>query len=98
MFREIVNFTVEDNPNRAVLIAHRLPASLRKVNNGKAAVSKPNWAIQVKSLTIRTTMAQGAGHFFENIFGWRSAIQLKNTSDPAHWITSSPSAVGRSGR
>ena len=41
--REIVNFTIEDYPNRLILVGHRLPSGGRKVNDAQTTMAQRDW-------------------------------------------------------
>ncbi len=52
---EIVDLTVENDPDRFLLIRHRLMSACN-IDNRKAAKSEPNRAIYVVALVVRTTV------------------------------------------
>jgi hypothetical protein len=58
---EIVDFAVEDDGNRTILVEHRLVA-VRYVDDGKAPVSKPDAAFEVIARSIGSAMGDGIGH------------------------------------
>src|SRR6202035_2592453 len=58
---EVVDFAVEDHPNRFFLIRHRLMAA-RKVDDRKSAESKAKRSRDVKTVIIGASMNDGFRH------------------------------------
>src|SRR6185437_6627549 len=57
----IVNFTVEYNLQRSILVRYRLPPSL-DIDDAQSSVPQANCPIHEVPMTIRPTMLQRRGH------------------------------------
>src|SRR6185295_14695565 len=58
---EIVNLPIEHHPYRLFRIRHWLMAT-RKVNDGKAAKTKPQWTVKEEAFVIRSAVHDRIGH------------------------------------
>ena len=60
-FGKVINLAIEDHPDVAVGIRHRLMAT-GHINNGKTPKSQSERSIKVKALIIRTSMRDRRRH------------------------------------
>jgi hypothetical protein len=88
---EIVNLTVEDNPDRLVLVAHRLEARLAQVDDGESSVTECRWRAQLLGTegldaeAVRAAVPQGVRHVLDHTCRILAANTFPNqTRDPAH--------------
>jgi len=67
----VVDFTIEDNPDRSILVGHRLVAGRRQVNDREAAESEAQTVIrtQIRACTVRPAVNHGVSHGSQQIFG-----------------------------
>ena len=81
---EIIDFAVEDDRNRAVLVVHRLLAA-GGIDDREPAVTERQTRLEVKPLAIRTAMSDRVGHRpdFCRPVGIRGA-GLKDSGNAAH--------------
>ena len=79
-FAMIVDFAVEDNPNRAVLVCHWLIAG-REINDAEARVPQNHARILMDARTVGTAMRERVAHRFDDC-----AIRLLayHSTDAAH--------------
>src|ERR1022692_3331532 len=66
--REVINFPVEDDPNRLVLVVDRLVAA-SDVDDAQAAHSQAHAAFGIDPLVVRTAMDERLAHLMDQ---WRS--------------------------
>ena len=84
---EVVNLSVEHDPDRLVLIRERLAAAF-DVDDGESSVRQAQRAATVETLVIGPTMADGIGHGFQ-----RGALNdhftawLEDSANPAHKVS-----------
>jgi hypothetical protein len=83
---EVVNLTVEDDADRFVLIEQRLIAG-QKVDDREPAVAQPQTWRVIKTLPVRSAMADGIGHTTEQHAVDIAAVpQTENTRYAAHLL------------
>ncbi len=82
----VINFAVEDDPKRTVLVRNGLVACLQ-VDNAEAAHADPGSAIGVEAVVVRPAMRHGMAHFAQRRrTGPRVAPEFKNAGDAAHLV------------
>jgi hypothetical protein len=80
----VVDFPVQQDPDGAVFIGNRLPATA-DVNDAEAAVSQPHAGTHENAFIVRPAMAQGLVHPMHGLardFG--SLLVLEEPTDAAH--------------
>ena len=81
---EIVDFAIEHDDHRAVLVEQRLLAG-RQVDDGQAPVSQPHAGFQMQAAFVGAAMKLGVVHamqqFARNVV---LAAKIENTGDAAH--------------
>src|SRR5256885_11782687 len=84
MLTKVVDFAIEDDPDRPVLVAHGLMAGGRKVDNREAAESQTHLRRRIvpRACVVRTAMRDGAGHRFEQL----RAMVANISADAAHEV------------
>src|SRR5437867_4126890 len=80
----VVDFPVEDDPQSAIAVAHRLVARRRQVEYRKAAHSEPDRTLQVQPRVIGSAVDQTVSHSLEQRPGYRRAVGAQDSYDPAH--------------
>src|SRR5262245_58454207 len=70
----VVDLTVEDEPNRAVLVGQWLPAS-NKIDNGESSKSESSVRVSVNAGIVRTAMRKPVNHARECIVA-RSSVAI----------------------
>jgi len=82
--RVIVDFTVEDNEDRSVLVRHRLRAT-REIDDTETSVAEAETRLSVKTFAVGPTVIKRRRHFPKNRFvdGAR-LLKIENSGDPAH--------------
>jgi hypothetical protein len=88
---EVVDLTVLNDPNRAVLVADRLVAA-GDVDDAQAAITEDRLRFVRRRLTrdrhhafiVRAAMAHRRAHRADERFRRVSAVELNETSDTAH--------------
>src|SRR5262249_36953708 len=63
----VVNFPVEDDPDRAIFIAHRLMAG-REVNDAEPSHPDPGAPIHINAVIVRPAMADPVTHRSDALF------------------------------
>ena len=82
----IVNFTVENNPGRAVFVAERL-VSGRQINDAEAAHADPDRTRSVDSFIVRAAMDHGSAHPTKSCrINPRVVPELHDPGDAAHLL------------
>jgi hypothetical protein len=80
----IVDFTIEDNPNRAVLIADGLVAG-DQVNDAQAPHSESDAAVRVNTLIVRTAMSHRGTHPAQDVLANRGLFpELHDARNSTH--------------
>ena len=80
----VVNLTVEDNPDRAVLVADGLMAGC-EVHDAQPAHADADMSIKIEALVIRTPVGHDAAHFPKRVRVSPSVPpKLQNASDATH--------------
>src|SRR6185312_6944533 len=88
---EIVDFAVENDCDRMVLVEHRLLA-MGDVDNGEPAVTKADAAIDVESRSVRPAMGKGIGHPHQQRAVDRAGgAEIENAGNAAHAMNRSVS-------
>ena len=83
---EVVDFAVEDDPDRAILVGKRLMASL-DVDDGEPPKSERCMLVAVDPLIIGPAMNQSLDHLVERAVAEPSAaVRPGRATDPAHGI------------
>src|SRR5271163_4197154 len=101
-FLEVIDLTVEDEPDRSVLIAHRLTAGCRYIDDGESIVGERDvlryrgWCKATEVETIWPAMSNCAGHPLDGTLKLGSVETLRYDSGySAHRLRLSLTATGR---
>ena len=82
---EVVDLAVEDDPDRSVLVGHRLRAGRREIDDRQAPVAEAERAFQVDAAAVGTAMRDHLGHAGEELaVGWLRRISIQEAADAAH--------------
>src|SRR5579875_3192741 len=82
-FGEVVNLSVEDNPDRLILVLNRLAAASH-VNNAQSPHSTADWPSHVKSLIIRPWIDCGSMAALASEFMIPAIPHIKNSHQGYH--------------
>jgi hypothetical protein len=83
-FREVVNLTVEDDPDGFLRIGHRLVAAF-EIDNGKPPEPEPERPIQVEAFIVGAAVDDAPGHLDDVLAGNRRLVfEVKLPADSAH--------------
>src|SRR6266576_2679472 len=63
-FPKVVDFAVENNPDRFVLVRHRLTTGI-EVNDRQAQMAQSNIPIKINALAVRPAMTHRPKHHFD---------------------------------
>src|SRR5215510_11374269 len=85
---EVVNFAVEDHPNRAVLVADRL-APRSQVDDREPPHSQRDVLFEIEAFVVRPAMNDGRRHPTRNLFIRRPCLFSIDESENAAHFTSS---------
>src|SRR5207249_4833365 len=89
-FSEVINFSVEYHPNRAILVVHRLVPGLQ-VDDAQAAHPKPHALTHIEALIVRAAVGERCTHRLQPIERDRLLIETHHSRNTAHRSeTSSP--------
>src|SRR5579859_2191184 len=92
--REIVNLTIEHDPDRVVLIGHRLATAL-DVEDAKPAMRQPDATIEIFAGPVRSAMGLRDIHARDQLARDRSAIrEIEFAGDAAHALARRPFPCG----
>ena len=82
----VVDLAVEDQPQRAIFVAHRLVTCGAEVENGQAAEAERDAALQVLTVIVGAAVHQRAVHCSDvaRQFTWRRPRAHHNAVDAAH--------------
>ena len=80
---EVVDLSVEDHPDRAVLVAQRL-VPRAEVDDAQAAHSEARTAGQVYPLVVRAAVDQGLAHALDLLPVDGAPFDTEDSCDPAH--------------
>ena len=83
---EVVDLPVEHEPQRAVLVGHRLRGSCREVDDAEPPHSEPDRAVDPHALVVRPTMAKGRGHAAEQILSRCGPVEMNGAGDTTHGL------------
>src|SRR5437899_657469 len=78
----VVDFPVDDDPQGAVAVTHRLVARLRQVEHRKAAHSEPDRTLQVQPRVIGSAVDQTVSHSLEQRSGTGAPSARKTPTMP----------------
>ena len=82
---EVVDLAVEDDPDRAVLVRHRLPAGRTQVNDAEPSVRQADGPIAVDAGVIRPAMGQHGVHPLQHrALDRPRRVEVQFPADPAH--------------
>src|ERR1019366_964357 len=79
----IENFAVVGDPQRVVLVGHRLAAG-SEVDDAQAAVAECNFPLHVKTRPIGTTVGDDVRHVAHDARVGRGAVGVENSRYAAH--------------
>jgi hypothetical protein len=94
-FAIIVDLTIEDNPDCAILIGHGLMPGRGKVYDGKPSVSQPVSSFYMNTFIIRPTVREDPAHLPDQSWVyWFVSVEINLTADSTHlsafsrgWVT-----------
>jgi len=82
---KVVDLSIKDNPDRPVVIAHRLVGGRAEIDDGQTAVPEPDMIPYKDALVIRASMRQGLGHSSDRAFVHRRVrVTIDLAADTAH--------------
>src|SRR5262249_40349681 len=84
----VVDLPVKDDPECAVVIAHWLVATWRRVQHRKASRPKSDRTSQIRSGVVGRTVNQAVSHVIQQRARDRGAIGAQDSYDAAHGPTS----------
>src|SRR5215510_4237403 len=85
---EVVNFAVEDHPNRAVLVADRL-APRGQVDDREPPHSQRDVLFEIEAFVVRPAMNDGRRHRPRNLFVRRPGpFSIDESENAAHFTSS----------
>ncbi len=92
---EVVDLAVEDEPDRAVLVGHRLARVRRQIDDAQPPEAEPGPAAgrDVHAVAVGAAMEHAIPHGGHIRFARRPAVEPQFTADAAH-ISFQPSALG----
>jgi hypothetical protein len=80
----IVDFAVENDDHRSILIFHRLCAAAQ-IDNAQPSVTKAQSRFDMEALTVRTTVSQRRRHFKKDGFvDGTPPAKIENSSETTH--------------
>src|ERR1700691_1632714 len=79
----VVDFTVENNPDRTVFIAEGLVSGCQ-IHNAEPSHADPDGTIGIDSLVVRPAMDHGTAHPAESLGLTPTASELHDPSDATH--------------
>ena len=80
---EIVDLAVERHPDRAVLVAHRLPAA-GQVDDAEPALAEADVALDVEPLVVGAAMREAGAKAIEDRLLDRTPLQVQDPRNAAH--------------
>jgi hypothetical protein len=80
----VVDLAIEDQPDRAVFISHRLMPGRREIYDGQPPMAESDAAIDIQTAIVRTAMQHGVAHRAQLRLVNGPSIKSKNTDDTAH--------------
>ena len=83
---EVVDLAVEHEPQRAVLVAHRLRGPRREVDDAEPPHPEPDRAVDPDALVVRPAMAKGRGHAAKQILSRRGTVEMNRAGDATHGL------------
>src|SRR5919106_3276523 len=93
-FLIIIDLAVEDNPNRTVLVCHRLVTGGRKINDGKTTKAKSYISVDVYTTIIGSAMTNGIIHAVNKFLRSRTGrVVIDNSANTTHKTYLSPLAI-----
>ena len=80
----VVDLAVEDDPDRAILVGHRLmPAT--HVHDGQAPMSEPHGAVDEQALAVGAAVTKNVPHPLEpRLLHGLVDVELRDAGDAAH--------------
>ena len=93
---EVVDLAVEDDPDRAVLVAERLIAG-REVDDAQPAVAEADAAVEIVAAGVGTAVRDGVGHRHQpRAIDRVCRVEVESSCNPAH--VQIPAACARCAR
>src|SRR5688572_14100851 len=80
---EVVDLAIEDQPDRPVLVRHRLAASLRQVDDAEPAMAKTHERQDLRASVVWSSPGHRVTHAIESV-GLNSSGEVDNAADAAH--------------
>src|SRR5262249_34827081 len=77
-----------DDPERAVVVGHRLMARWRRVQDGKTACPEPHRTVHVQTRIVGTAVDEVVSHPPDQRVRYRRAVGAQDAYDPTHRSTS----------
>src|SRR5688572_8934150 len=94
-FREVVNFTVEDNRGQSITGSHRLTACWGEIDYREPAVPEANFTLDKDPLLIRPTMSNQITHRLHNVrIAWTARSEVVTPCDTTHGLRSPVKLAG----
>src|SRR5690348_12451005 len=91
-FRVVINFSVQQDPDRSVLVGKRLMAA-GYVNDAQPAVSQTDIGGHIHPGVVRTAVSQGVVHTLDQFAGdWFRAASINDAANAAHFCSLFPTA------
>ena len=85
--RKVVDFTIENDDDGAVLVEHRL-LSAAEVDDAQPAMSKADVVLNEVSAIVRTTMRLGGSHPLHQEVVYRlSCVEIDDPANSAHTLS-----------
>jgi len=90
-FRVIVDFSVENNPHRAIFVAHRLGGGFGKIDDGEPSMPETNAPVpgNPSARTVRSSMFHRIAHPIDQFFGDDEirVLECKCPTDATHGVS-----------
>ena len=84
-FAKIVDLAIEDHPTRAVLVAHRLMAGRRQIDDRQSPKCQPRRPKNLDTLVVWAAVADRIGHAAQHVaIGLAPGIAMHDAADSTH--------------
>src|SRR5437016_2176806 len=84
---EVIDFAVEDDPNRTIFVMDRLMAC-GQIDNAEPAHTEAHAVLHVIARIIRSAMHHGIAHRLNFVFKYRLPAEAQQTGDSTHTSSS----------
>ena len=89
----VVDLAVEDDPDRAVFVGHRLMPAL-EVDDAQPAHAERDAVSEIHALIVRAAVHDGRAHVADLVLGYRRAVPADDSSNAAHRTRALPGGRG----